>query len=633
VVLSAISPFFKTLLLENPCRHPVVILPQEVAFNDLQILIDFVYRGEVDVPKDSLDSVLRAASQLRIEGLCEGQSSIKIVDPATVAADDEVAAVVDGVDECFMSAAAATRHMSKRKKRKSSSPKHRVSSIKSKRKSLKPMRYEEVESECAAEKVKSGTQQNDVENDVMPVDFTVRRRKEGGEAAEDGCRSPPIDVVSMDEAKVDNGAWSLYHRNTATAASLLLNEEAAAAAALNLTSIPPAASPSHSTDPSFFGHYRMVAAAAAAAATMQSPNFPMLSSSYTTTGSTISAAQEQRTSEPDCDSYSNKSDERSPSSTSEVHKTYTKKDMFRALEALKTKRMSLSRASELYGIPATTLWQRANRLGITTPKKESTTTSTSAAATTVSSKSWSEADLNSALDALRKKEISANKAAKVYGIPSSTLYKIARKEKIELAQPFNAVQTTWTQEDLDSSLEAIRKGMPVQKAASEFGIPSGTLYGRCKKVGIELSKTTAVHWSEVDMNKALENVRTGGMSINQAAMHHNLPYSSLYGRINRLKRDNPNDWAGFTGDLSLDAFMAATASAGSEQSASAAAAAFAAVGSSAFHPFSLPTLLERDGSRKPFEDVARMDDHDESRNSRNRSPPTHRTRAAAASLN
>ena len=34
---------------------------------------------------------------------------------------------------------------------------------------------------------------------------------------------------------------------------------------------------------------------------------------------------------------------------------------------------------------------------------------------------------------------------KVYGIPSSTLYKIARKEKIELAQPFNAVQTTWTQ--------------------------------------------------------------------------------------------------------------------------------------------------------------------------------------------
>ena len=51
----------------------------------------------------------------------------------------------------------------------------------------------------------------------------------------------------------------------------------------------------------------------------------------------------------------------------------------------------------------------------------------------------------SALTALRNKEISANKAAKVYKIPSSTLYKIARKEGIELAQPFNAVATTWSQ--------------------------------------------------------------------------------------------------------------------------------------------------------------------------------------------
>ena len=35
------------------------------------------------------------------------------------------------------------------------------------------------------------------------------------------------------------------------------------------------------------------------------------------------------------------------------------------------------------------------------------------------------------------------------------------------------------------------------------------------KVGIELSKTAAVHWSDDDMKKALESVRSGGMSINQ----------------------------------------------------------------------------------------------------------------------
>ena len=48
---------------------------------------------------------------------------------------------------------------------------------------------------------------------------------------------------------------------------------------------------------------------------------------------------------------------------SAFQKAYTKKDMNTALDALKTKKMTLTRASETYGIPATTLWQRANRLG------------------------------------------------------------------------------------------------------------------------------------------------------------------------------------------------------------------------------------------------------------------------------
>ena len=48
-----------------------------------------------------------------------------------------------------------------------------------------------------------------------------------------------------------------------------------------------------------------------------------------------------------------------------------------------------------------------------------------------------------------------------------------------------------------------------------------------------MSKNAAVHWSEDAMKKALSSYQTGGMSINQAAIHYNLPYSSLYGRINR----------------------------------------------------------------------------------------------------
>ena len=70
------------------------------------------------------------------------------------------------------------------------------------------------------------------------------------------------------------------------------------------------------------------------------------------------------------------------------------------------------------------------------------------------------------------------------------MYKIARKEKIELAQPFNALATNWTPNDLNNALDDIKNGLAVQKAAAKFGIPSGTLYGRCKKVGIELSKSS-----------------------------------------------------------------------------------------------------------------------------------------------
>lgn len=84
-------------------------------------------------------------------------------------------------------------------------------------------------------------------------------------------------------------------------------------------------------------------------------------------------------------------------------KTWTQEDMELALDALRNHNMSLTKASATYGIPSTTLWQRAHRLGIDTPKKEGPT------------KSWTEENLNSALEALRTGTISANKASKAYG--------------------------------------------------------------------------------------------------------------------------------------------------------------------------------------------------------------------------
>ena len=84
-------------------------------------------------------------------------------------------------------------------------------------------------------------------------------------------------------------------------------------------------------------------------------------------------------------------------------KTWTQEDMDAALDALRTQNISLTKAASMFGIPSTTLWQRAHRLGIDTPKKEGP------------NKSWSEDNLNNALEALRSGSISANKASKAYG--------------------------------------------------------------------------------------------------------------------------------------------------------------------------------------------------------------------------
>ncbi|XP_060862623.1 broad-complex core protein isoforms 1/2/3/4/5-like isoform X1 [Metopolophium dirhodum] len=81
VVLSACSPYFRELLKSTPCKHPVIVL-QDVVFDDLQALVEFIYHGEVNVHQRNLSSFLKTAEVLRVSGLTQPSDSTTANDHA-----------------------------------------------------------------------------------------------------------------------------------------------------------------------------------------------------------------------------------------------------------------------------------------------------------------------------------------------------------------------------------------------------------------------------------------------------------------------------------------------------------------------------------------------------------------------
>ncbi|XP_073846012.1 longitudinals lacking protein, isoforms N/O/W/X/Y-like isoform X2 [Musca autumnalis] len=73
VVLSACSPYFATLLQEQYDKHPIFIL-KDVKYQELRAMMDYMYRGEVNISQDQLGALLKAAESLQIKGLSDNRS-------------------------------------------------------------------------------------------------------------------------------------------------------------------------------------------------------------------------------------------------------------------------------------------------------------------------------------------------------------------------------------------------------------------------------------------------------------------------------------------------------------------------------------------------------------------------------
>ena len=80
MVLSAFSPYFKAQLEENPDKHSIIIL-EDIPFQYLTAILDFMYKGEVNVAQNDIENVreLMKCFQLRYFDDKKSNSELRVL--------------------------------------------------------------------------------------------------------------------------------------------------------------------------------------------------------------------------------------------------------------------------------------------------------------------------------------------------------------------------------------------------------------------------------------------------------------------------------------------------------------------------------------------------------------------------
>ena len=75
VILSGSSDFFKNILLKNYHQRPLIVL-DGVKHSDLLAVVDFIYTGSADIPKERLEEFMRVGRKLKVKGLMQSSEEI-----------------------------------------------------------------------------------------------------------------------------------------------------------------------------------------------------------------------------------------------------------------------------------------------------------------------------------------------------------------------------------------------------------------------------------------------------------------------------------------------------------------------------------------------------------------------------
>ncbi|KAB7501649.1 Longitudinals lacking protein [Armadillidium nasatum] len=68
VVLSTCSEYFEDMFERIQCQHPYIVF-KDIEPNEMELLLNYMYQGEVNVVQDSLPNLIKAAEALKIKGL------------------------------------------------------------------------------------------------------------------------------------------------------------------------------------------------------------------------------------------------------------------------------------------------------------------------------------------------------------------------------------------------------------------------------------------------------------------------------------------------------------------------------------------------------------------------------------
>ena len=83
VILSACSPFFRSVLKRNPHQHPLLYL-KGVKYESILSVLNFMYHGEVNIAQEHLNSFLVVAEDLQVKGLAQNMSTTESLKPTSV---------------------------------------------------------------------------------------------------------------------------------------------------------------------------------------------------------------------------------------------------------------------------------------------------------------------------------------------------------------------------------------------------------------------------------------------------------------------------------------------------------------------------------------------------------------------